>query len=120
MPSKFMRADDFPTFTGKESLQEQIRMLHSYLFSMRQELEYLFRNLSGENWNEASLQALTQALQSGIAENMQRIQDRIDVIAAAVQASEVGVSIGQEGKELRLVGDVYINGVLLDQGGGSA
>lgn len=126
MPSNFMGLDDFPTFTGQESPKEQIRALHNYLFVMREYLGYTLQNLSAENWNETALQKLTEGTQSElvkklqtVSEQLSKLSQKVEALTQVVQKSDTGTTIGEEGKELRLVGTVYINGVLLAQEGGS-
>ena len=202
MPSNWLTIDsNFPSFTGKETPQQQIQMLHNYLFQLREGLQYSLQNLSASNFNAAALQNLedaqknevtrqlikvydllnqmsgeissltgrvsgienlagrvtgaeadidaleewtgaaeeqmaqlqqrTESLDSrviqmedavtgegGLQEQMGTTQQEIGKLSGAVQvASDGSVTIGSEEKPLRLVGQVYINGVLYEQGG---
>lgn len=201
MPSNWLTIDsNFPSFTGKETPQQQIQMLHNYLFQLREGLQYSLQNLSASNFNAAELQNLedqknevtrqlvkvydllnqmsgeissltgrvsgienlagrvtgaeadidaleewtgaaeeqmaqlqqrTESLDSrvkqmedavtgegGLQEQMGTTQREIGNLSSAVQvASDGSVTIGSEEKPLRLVGQVYINGVLYEQGG---
>lgn len=202
MPSNWLTIDsNFPSFTGKETPQQQIQMLHNYLFQLREGLQYSLQNLSASNFNAAALQNLedaqknevtrqlvkvydllnqmsgeissltgrvsgienlagrvtgaeadidaleewtgaaeeqmaqlqqrTESLDSrvkqmedavtgegGLQEQMGTTQREIGKLSSAVQvASDGSATIGSEEKPLRLVGQVYINGVLYEQGG---
>lgn len=98
MASNVTRLDELPTRTGKESVPEQIQALYDYLFILRQTLEYLLSNLTPENFNPTAL----QAMKDGIA-------------AQALNQTPSGFTLGVQGKELNLLGTIYINGVLLNQ-----
>lgn len=185
MPSNWMSVDsNFPSFTGEESPTQQIRMLHNYLYCLKEQLFYSLQNLTADNWNASALQSLTDgakdqlstqiagissqlaqlklqvdalqgrvtdtsdfdkritaveeasayweqrlgnaesdviALQGDIADHEQRIFDQETAAAelsAIIQTAEDGsVTLGKEGQVLRLVGQVYLNGTLLNQGG---
>ena len=204
--------NNFPSFTGKETPQEQIRILHDYLYQLRQGLQYSLQNIGTKNFNKTELQNLTQAQrqevapliegigktvrdisvdlegvksrvntleklivrvddleewtgaaeqemqaiaervaaleegdgdtsqgmqdlqeridgEGGLQEQVSQMQDRIDGedglqaqmdemreqlknIGAIIQTSQdAGTTIGEEGKTLHIVGDVYVNGV---------
>lgn len=185
MPSNWLSVDsNFPSFTGEESATQQIRMLHNYLFCLKEHLQYSLQNLTADNWNASALQSLTDgakdqlgtqlsgissqlaqlklqvdalqgrvtdtsdfdkritaveeasvyweqrlgnaesdviALQVDVAGHEQRISDlekAIEELSAVIQTAEDGsVTIGTEGQVLHLVGEVYLNGTLLNQGG---
>lgn len=67
--------------------------------------------VNGEGGLAAQLAELTAA--------MTGLQASLSGLASVVQTSQTGTTIGAAGKELRLVGTVYINGVLLEQESGS-
>ena len=184
MPSNILSIDsNFPSFTGEESPEQQIRALHNYLFQLREGLQYSLQNLTADNFNTAALQNLTDAQKNevttqlakvytqlnqmaaeidrlssrvsgtenlsgrvteverkvdglqvvvtgvgGLQERTQALEDavtnegglqqQLEKITGAVQVAEDGsTSVGSEGKLLHLVGQIYINGVLYEQGG---
>lgn len=63
--------------------------------------------INGETGLTAEIAALSTVL-SGLRVSL-------DALAQAVQTSDTAVTVGRDGKELRLVGTVYINGVLYEQ-----
>lgn len=204
MPSNWLSIDsNFPSFTGEESPEQQIRALHNYLFQLREGLQYSLQNLTADNFNTAALQNLTDAQKNevttqlekvytqlnqmaaeidrlsgrvsgtenlsgrmttaegeitalkgrvklteeniedltgrvkqleddqtlddlqrevtgegGLQEQMDAAKKELEKISGAVQVADDGsVTVGSEGKPLRLVGQVYINGMLYEQGG---
>ena len=129
MPSKILSMDAFPTFTGNESVPEQIHALYQYLFVMRQDLQYALQNLSADNWNATALKNMTKTSQSTLVSDLETLSNKVRELSEAMSAlntrisglndlnqtvtiEDDGATIGQEGKALRLVGNVYINGVL--------
>ncbi len=73
---------------------------------------------------EGGLQERTKALEDtvtgegGLQEQMTKLRQELEKISGALQVAEDGsVTVGSEGIPLRLVGQVYINGVLYEQGG---
>ena len=125
MPSQLTAFDNnFPTFTGEETPEEKIWSLQDYLFQLREGLQYSLRNLSAENFNATALKLLTAAQQEDLVKQLQTMQTALDgleqgleLLTATVQAAENGsVTIGAEGRDLHLVGNVYINGVLYTGG----
>lgn len=133
MASNFLSLDDFPAFTGKESLPEQIQALYNYLFMLRQQLQYILQNLSADNWNSTALKNMTADSQTELVAGLGAVTAKVQDISAAiatinirisnleklkqvVAVTDEGATIGQDGKVLRLVGAVYINGVLFTGG----
>lgn len=64
---------------------------------------------------EGGLEAQLTLLQ----EDVFYLQETIDTLVGFVEITETGWQLGAAGKQLHLLGDVYINGVLLEQGGPS-
>ena len=65
MASNLQALDEFPTFTGEESPQEQIRQLQNYLFIVVEQLKYTMANLGVENLNSTQWEAMkTETLDS--------------------------------------------------------
>lgn len=93
MAVNYLRAEDFPTFTGEESLPEKVDAMYAWMFQLREELTYILSQLTEENFNPVALKRLQEKLLAS------------------------GGSIGAPGEDLNLVGNIYINGVLLEQGG---
>ncbi len=56
MPTQFAALDTgFPTFTGGESTEQKVQTLYDYVFLLLENLRYLLRNLSPENFNQEEL-----------------------------------------------------------------
>ncbi len=140
MGINFMSIDTgFPTFTGKESPQEQIRALHNYMFQLREGLEYMLQNLTTQNFNTTAWEQVEEGQKDAVQQEVQKVyklavqinqkvedlagrtktvEDNVKMLEGAVQVAEDGsVTIGAEGTVLKLVGDVYINGALYEGGG---
>lgn len=92
MPSNWLAMDDnFPTFTGSESPQEQIAALHDYLFQMRQGLQYSMRNLTAENFNATALQQLTEEQKSALTKELQKLVNVVSQVSADINNLEARV-----------------------------
>lgn len=206
MPSNWLSFDsDFPSFTGKETPEQQIQALHNYLYQLREGLQYSLQNLTDKNFNAAALQSLTDAQKNevttqlekvyallnqasteidnlssrvsgvenlsgrvtaaeseitalkgrttltegsindlanrtataeadikatkskatiteenvaALADSVTKLQDVIQKISGSIQVADDGsTTVGAEGKPLYLSGQIYINGVLIEQGG---
>ena len=58
MSENLKALDEFPTFTGEESPQEQIRQLQNYLYVVKEQLRYALSNLSEKNLNPTAWKAM--------------------------------------------------------------
>lgn len=58
MSENLKALDEFPTFTGEESPQEQIRQLQNYLYVVKEQLRYALSNLSEKNLNPTAWAAM--------------------------------------------------------------
>lgn len=86
MPSNLLSIDsDFPSFTGEESPQQQIRALHDYLFQLRQGLQYSLRNLTAENFNSAALKELTDEQSNAVVEELKKLQNLISDVSGNLE-----------------------------------
>ena len=57
MPTQFATLDNgFPSFTGRESTEQKVDALYNYVFLLLENLRYILRNLSTENFNEAEME----------------------------------------------------------------
>ena len=54
---------------------------------------------------------------SAVHAQVDEIQQQVNAIGDAIKQTETGLEIGKEGTDLKLVGNVYINGVLIEQEG---
>lgn len=74
MPSNWLTIDtNFPTFTGEESAEQQIRALHNYMFQLREGLQYTLQNLTAENFNATALQNLTDTQKSEVTALLKQV-----------------------------------------------
>ncbi len=56
MPTQFAALDNgFPAFAGGESTEQKVDALYDYVFLLLENLRYLLRNLSPENFNQEEL-----------------------------------------------------------------
>lgn len=85
MPSGLFSFDNnFPTFTGEESPQQQIRALHNYLFQVRESLQYSLQNLSEENFNPQALQSLTDKNKQDVEDMLAALRNQVSQLSSAV------------------------------------
>ena len=57
MPTQFAALDNaFPAFAGGESTEQKVDALYDYVFLLLENLRYILRNLSPENFNEAEVE----------------------------------------------------------------
>ena len=74
MPSNWLSIDsNFPSFTGEESPEQQIRALHNYLFQLREGLQYSLQNLTADNFNAAALQNLSDVQKNEVNTQLQKV-----------------------------------------------
>lgn len=69
MSSNLQALDDFPSFTGEESPQEQIRQLQNYLFVVAEQLKYTMRNIGVDNLNPKQWDAMKEETLKGLIAN---------------------------------------------------
>lgn len=85
MPSNWLSIDsNFPSFTGEESPEQQIRALHNYLFQLREGLQYSLQNLTADNFNTAALQNLTDAQKNEVATQLEKVYTQLNQMAAEI------------------------------------
>ena len=85
MPSNWLSIDsNFPSFTGGESPEQQIRALHNYLFQLREGLQYSLQNLTADNFNTAALQNLTDAQKNEVTTQLEKVYTQLNQMAAEI------------------------------------
>ena len=85
MPSNWLSFDsNFPSFTGEESPEQQIRALHNYLFQLREGLQYSLQNLTADNFNTAALQNLTDAQKNEVTTQLEKVYTQLNQMAAEI------------------------------------
>ncbi|MBQ7346111.1 MAG: hypothetical protein IJW45_08665 [Oscillospiraceae bacterium] len=103
MPSNILAMDDnFPSFTGKESPQQQIMAIHDYLFQLRTGLQYSLNNLSKDNFNAAALEQMNESQKSEVTKELQQVYAKLNQLSTEVdrlrsQVSESGDVSGRVG-----------------------
>ena len=85
MPSNLLSIDsNFPSFTGEESPEQQIRALHSYLFQLREGLQYSLRNLTADNFNTTALQNMTDAQKNEVASQLEKVYTMLNQMTTQI------------------------------------
>ena len=85
MPSNWLSIDsNFPSFTGEESPEQQIRALHNYLFQLREGLQYSLQNLTADNFNTAALQNMTDAQKNEVTLQLEKVYTMLNQMAAQI------------------------------------
>lgn len=85
MPNSWLSMDTgFPSFTGRETPQEQIKALHDYLYQMRQGLQYSLANLTMDNFNATALEQMDQGQKDQLEQELRKVYARLDQVSAKV------------------------------------
>lgn len=93
MPSNLLTIDsNFPTFTGEEPVEEQIRELVNYLYQLRESLQYSLKNLTTDNFNAAALQNLTDDAKGEIGNQLQKIANELNQLSSEVETLKGRIS----------------------------
>lgn len=93
MPSNWLAIDtNFPTFTGEEPVDEQIKELVNYLYQLRESLQYSLQNLTTDNFNAAALESLSEEAKGEIGQQLQKIGNELTQLAAQVKTIEGRIS----------------------------
>lgn len=86
MPSSWQAVDsNFPSFTGDESPEQQIRALHNYLFCLKEQLQYSLQNLTSENWNVSALNDLTEDAKNAFSGQLSSIANQVAQLKVQVE-----------------------------------
>lgn len=81
MGSNWLSIDNnFPTFTGQESLKDQVRLLHDFLPVLIESLKYQLNNLDSSNWNTKA----KEEFQSQTTAELESAMDTTDAEVARV------------------------------------
>lgn len=63
MPTSFLSADEgFPRLTSDVPMEERMNRVRDYLFNLLEQLRYILSNLSAENFNDAALKEIEEAM----------------------------------------------------------
>lgn len=93
MPSNWLSIDsNFPSFTGEETPEQQIRALHNYLFQLREGLQYSLQNLTADNFNATALQNLSDAQKNEVTTQLQKVYTLLNQMAAEIDSLSGRVS----------------------------
>lgn len=113
MPSIWQAIDtNFPSFSGKETPQQQIQALHDYLYQMRQGLQYSLEHLDGKKVNGTEFKKMTDAQKEEFKNLSQEQKEEVLGVLAEVKttmsdiASTVNRVSGRIAELEKLVGSV--------------
>lgn len=101
-------------------VEEELSYLQTDVAGNKTAIKGLQEDVAGVLEKQEELDALQETVngETGILAQLEQIQQTVEEIAGAVQIAEDGsATIGAEEKILNLVGTIYINGVLYEQGG---
>lgn len=85
MPSNWLSFDsNFPSFTGEETPEQQIRALHNYLFQLREGLQYSLQNLTADNFNTAALQNMTDAQKNEVTIQLEKVYSQLNQMTTEI------------------------------------
>ena len=86
MPSNWLSIDsNFPSFTGEEPPEQQIRALHNYLFQLREGLQYSLQNLTADNFNATALQNMTDAQKNEVTLQLEKVYSMLNQMAVQIE-----------------------------------
>lgn len=82
MPSNWLYIDsNFPTFTGEESLKEQVTTIQNYMYMLVEQLRYTLHNLDLSNMNAAAVDDWENAITEPIYADLEDSDERITQLA---------------------------------------
>ena len=85
MPSTFSVLDTgLPAFTGGETTEQKVAALYDYTFMLLENLRYILRNLSSDNFTDSGVEELGEALVRNDAV-MQLLGDTLNVTTVITQ-----------------------------------
>ena len=90
MPSNWLYIDtNFPTFTGEESLKDQVTTIQNYMYMLVEQLRYTLHNLDLSNMNATAVDrfetALTEPIYIALEDEEERIT-QLSITAAGLSA----------------------------------
>ena len=87
MPKSWSMVDsNFPTFTGNERPEEQIRTLVDYMYVLVEELKWQLENLDSTNWNSKALQVFQTDTTADVSEQVAAIAANMTLVTNEVAA----------------------------------
>lgn len=93
MPSNWLSIDsNFPSFTGEETPEQQIRELHNYLFQLREGLQYSLQNLTTDNFNTAALKNMTDAQKNEVISQLEKVYTQLNQMSTEIDRLSSRVS----------------------------
>lgn len=79
MPGSFLNIDtNFPTFTGRESNEEQIYKMLNYMRQLVDQLRYTLNNLDQSNFNRTALDKIIDEGTGSLAEKVETIAQQLN------------------------------------------
>lgn len=112
--ANYLAFENLPTWTGKESTSEKLMSLLDYLYKMREGLSYSMGHLDMGNFSESYQKAQQQTIAEAVKVALDGVTKRLETMIR--EEKENKIVIGGDGKEIHLMGTVYINGEIY--GGG--
>ena len=91
MPGQWTSIEtNFPTFTGKEPVEERLTALYNYMYILTEQLKYNLSNLSSDNFNATALNQLTANASTeaakAVAEELEKIARQYAQLHARVES----------------------------------
>ena len=93
MPSNWLPIDNgFPSFTGEEPAEQQIKALHNYLYQLREGLQYSLRNLTTENFNATALDKASQEQKDALQEELNKVYNQLNQLKSLCDSMSARLS----------------------------
>ena len=111
-------ADTREDVSGEGGLKDRMGAAESEISVLEEgyaDHEERLQKMEDDDDSLAQIQALLTG-EDGLQGQVQALQENMQAIAELIRNADDGTTIGKEGVALRLVGNVYINGVLFEQG----
>lgn len=104
MSSNLFSLDNgFPTFTGRESPQQQIAAIHNYLFVVRESLQYSLSNLGRGNFNPRELQEMSDEQKTLMEQLLQQVYSQMQELSG--QLGNLASTVAGQNRTVRELSD---------------
>lgn len=92
---------NWPTFTEGQPVDEQLRALHNYMWTLTEQLKYTLENLDTTNWNATSLSDYGEETTADIRKSIALLTDALT--KADGKIVEISGKLQEEGETLEQI-----------------
>ena len=99
MPTSFLTADtSFPRLTEEMPVREQLSRVENYLFILLEQLRYTLSNLSADNFNDAALKEIGEAISAPMISVVTDLAGNVSTLGKYVRNAAMQCSRSYSGK----------------------